>query len=69
MTAVKGRDVKLYIQKPDLTFKLVACAVGVSMNVEAEEIPTTTVDSGIEDEYDSGAVSYTHLTLPTKRIV
>lgn len=54
MIAIKGKDVDLYVYRVD-EWVYVACAVSVAINVETEVIPTTTIDSGLENEYESGA--------------
>lgn len=48
-----GRKVTLYISR-DAGYVPVACATGCSIEVDAEEIETTTVDSGRDRDYVGG---------------
>jgi hypothetical protein len=61
MTAVRGRDINLYVEKVNSSgiYVFSACATNLSMEVTAEEINITTADSGIENEYEGGSTDCT----------
>jgi hypothetical protein len=56
MTYIKGKDVLLYVRVGS-EWWLAGCTTTNSLTLTAEEIPITTADSGIEDEYEGGATN------------
>lgn len=57
---IEGKNIELFVwDEDDSVWLNIYCSIRSSLNVEAETVVITTIDSGREDEYDGGATNAT----------